>query len=67
MNEHGQKNTLKVMTGEDLKSRGWSVPSFEQLYANMEKRLKKIRGEETSDESFPMRHNYTSNSAYCKE
>ena len=66
MDEHGQKNTLKLMTGEELKSHGWAVPSFEQLSANMEKRLKKVRGEDTSNESFSVRHNYTSNSAYYK-
>ncbi len=66
MHNHGQEHTLKMMTSDELASCGWSVPSFKQLSDNMEKRLKKIRGEEVNDENFLLRHNYTNNSAYCK-
>lgn len=66
MDNHGQKNTLKMMTREDIDACGLSVPSFKQLSANMEKRLKKVRGEETDNESFLLRHNYKNNSNCCQ-
>ena len=57
-NEH----KLNIMTPEDVKARGWKVPSFKQLSENMDKRLKRIRGENCDEENFLMRHNYRSNS-----
>ena len=66
MENHGPNSTLKMMTREELVARGWSVPSFEKLSLNMDKRLKKVRGEETDNESFLLRHNYKNNSNCCQ-
>lgn len=66
MENHGPNSTLKMMTREELVARGWSVPSFEKLSSNMDKRLKKVRGEETDNESFLLRHNYKNNSNCCQ-
>lgn len=66
MENHGPNSTLKMMTREELVAHGWSVPSFEKLSSNMDKRLKKVRGEETDNESFLLRHNYKNNSNCCQ-
>ena len=66
MENHGPNSTLKMMTREELVARGWSVPSFEKLSLKMDKRLKKVRGEETDNESFLLRHNYKNNSNCCQ-
>lgn len=66
MENHRPNSTLKMMTREELVARGWSVPSFEKLSLNMDKRLKKVRGEETDNESFLLRHNYKNNSNCCQ-
>ena len=53
---------LKIMSQDELEANGWCIPSFEQLSKNMEKRLKKVRGEDYDDEKFLTLHNYKSNS-----
>lgn len=66
MDTNRPDNSLKMMTKEELASYGWSVPSFKQLSENMEKRLKKVRGEETENDNFLLRHNYKNNSNCCQ-
>ncbi len=65
MVDHAQTEDLKLMSRDEIVTRGWSVPSIEQLSANMEKRLKKVRGENTDNENFLLRHNYKNN-ANCQ-
>lgn len=55
-------NEMKLMSRHDIEACGWVVPSFKQLAKNMDKRLKKVRGEFSDDENFLTRHNYISNS-----
>ena len=62
MDNAQEHKTLKMMTQEDLAASGWFVPSFEKLSSNMSKRLKKVRGEESDNETFLLRHNYKNNS-----
>ena len=66
MVDHAQTEDLKLMTQSEIVARGWSVPSIEQLSSNMEKRLKKVRGENTDNESFLLRHNYKNNTNCCQ-
>ena len=62
MDETCQEKKLKMMSDDELKACGWTVPSLKQLSVNMEKRLKKVRGEDCDDDNFLMRHNYISGS-----
>jgi hypothetical protein len=54
-------NNFKMMSQDEIEAHGWNVPSLEQMSKNMDKRLKKIRGENYDDENFLMRYNYKSN------
>ena len=57
---------LEFVSKEELLDRGFVVLSYEQLANNMDKRLKKLRGEENaSGESFLLRHNYKNKGEYC--
>lgn len=58
MNDTTKQNKLNIMTQRDIETCGWIIPSFKQLSENMQKRLKKIRGENDNDETFLIRHNY---------
>ena len=62
MNDANNQPELELMTTSEIEACGWSVPSFKQLSKNMDKRLKKIRGENCDEDNFLMRHNYKSNS-----
>ena len=62
MNTPTNHHELKLMTQSEMEACGWKIPSFKQLSANMDKRLKKVRGENYDEENFLMRHNYKTNS-----
>lgn len=62
MNNPTATKELKLMSNDELLACGIRIPSLKQLSDNMDKRLKKIRGEEISEESFLVRHNYKANS-----
>lgn len=66
MDNRAQTEDLKLMSQSEIVACGWSVPSIEQLSVNMEKRLKKVRGENTDSESFLLRHNYKNSSNCCQ-
>ena len=59
-------NELKMLTPEEISERGWKIPSVNQLSKNMKKRLEKVRGEESEDSTFLLRHNYKNSSAVCQ-
>ena len=61
MSNATEHKELKMMSHEELVSCGWRIPSFKQFSANMDKRLKKVRGEDIDNDSFLIRHNYKSN------
>ena len=62
MDNTTNQHELKLMSTSEMEACGWTVPSFKQLSKNMDKRLKKIRGENCDEDNFLMRHNYKSNS-----
>ena len=66
MSNETTNNELKMLNPEEISARGWKIPSFEKLTKNMESRLKKVRGEESEDNSFLLRHNYKANSGSCQ-
>ena len=66
MSKTVKNNELKMLTQDEILDRGWVVPSFAQFSKNMEKRLKTVRGEETDDNTFLLRHNYKANSSNCQ-
>lgn len=66
MVDYAQTEDLKLMSHDEIVARGWFVPSIEQFSANMEKRLKKVRSENTDNESFLLRHNYKNNTNCCQ-
>ena len=60
MNSATTQNNLEIMSQNEIENCGWRVPSLDQLSKNMDKRLKKIRGENYNNENFLTNHNYKS-------
>ena len=66
MVEKTSTGELKMMSRADIKAQGWIVPTIGQFSSNMEKRLKKIRGENTDEESFLAKYKYNNSESYYK-
>lgn len=65
MSNKPTNNELRMLSRDEMISRGWKIPSSEEFLKNMNNRLMEIRGEKTDNESFLQRFNYNTNSNSC--